>query len=115
MKNVRSLALAFALIAAGQAQAQGEIVGVGMNNCAEWLDARADMARTGGSHEYGYMISWVQGYLSALNRDRSMRKLKPVPIPAVSVLSYQLDNNCRAKPASYLANEALAIYAAQLP
>jgi hypothetical protein len=72
----------------------GAYAGIGMSSCGQYLgdSSKLDIA-------FGYM-SWIQGYLSAMNLAVSDTGPGLVTLPDSESIKIYMDNYCRANPLS---------------
>lgn len=107
-KTMKKPMLMVALIfLAGQAWADWAVKGEGGFACPEYVAAR----QINSTKFYG-SISWVQGFISGVNRQRALEQGSDSFIgrdfPATSIVQW-LEDHCRANPADDLADAAEAL------
>ena len=87
-------------------------VGVGAQSCGKYIDVRSKRSESPESVlQESIMISWAQGYISAMNADRAIytkKELMLLPDPP-SIEAY-LDKFCRENPLKKISGGTLKLY-----
>lgn len=75
-------------------QAQISMVGLGSLTCQQWIDAEKDDFVTGS------MVSWVYGYISAMNRVRAVRDMQQYSVASVNqkIIMEDVGKYCKSHP-----------------
>ncbi len=100
MNKLTMFAVAGVLATCGIARAENSsaVSGVGTTQCGMWLEARnsnsGDPTRKTAE---GFVVSWIQGYLSAKNIVDSRLKMV-LSVPSYEVISAYLDVECKKTP-----------------